>query len=182
MYEVFRQKRRAVCAGAEQRQALRLRAADMFAGGIRPPRVAQQLGVTRKSAYEWHRAWQIAGKAALASKGASGTGCKLTDEQLTHLETALEQGAATYGWSDQRWTASRVATLIAETFHVSYTARDVVYLLRRLGWSFQVPAHWAARRDNARVAEWTRRVWPAIKAPGRLGDRGWCSPTNPAKS
>lgn len=54
----------------ERREALRLRAADMFSGGIRPPRVARLLGVTRKSACEWHRTWQKGGKAALRSKAA----------------------------------------------------------------------------------------------------------------
>jgi transposase len=165
-----------------QREVLRLRAADMFAGGVRPPRVAQLLGVTRKSAYEWHRAWQAGGKTALASKGAAGGGCKLTEEQLVRLEAALEEGAAAYGWSDQRWTASREAELIAEMFRVSYTARGAAYLLQRLGWSFQVPVHRAVRRDEERVAEWSRWVWPAIKAPGRPGDRGWCSPTSPARA
>ncbi|MFC3982701.1 helix-turn-helix domain-containing protein [Streptosporangium jomthongense] len=77
--------------------------------------------------------------------------------------------------------APRVAVLIAETFHISYTSRGVSYLLRRLGWSFQVPAHRAVRRDETRVTEWGRRAWPAIKAPGRPGDRSWCSPTSPAR-
>ncbi|WP_371786494.1 helix-turn-helix domain-containing protein [Streptosporangium subroseum] len=118
-----------------KRERLRFRAADMFAGNIEPPRVAQLLGITRKSAYEWYALWSEGGKVALASKGAAGNGCKLTDEQLTQLEEALEQGTAAHGWDDQRWTTSRIAVLIAERFQVSYTARGVAYLLGRLGWA-----------------------------------------------
>ncbi|WP_433380102.1 IS630 family transposase [Streptosporangium sp. CA-115845] len=166
----------------DRRQRLRFRAADMFAGGITPTRVAQLLGITLKSAYEWHALWSRGGKAALVSKGAAGNGCKLTAEQLRLLETLLGQGAAVHGWDDQRWTSPRIALLIARKFHVCYTPRAVAYLLRRLGWSFQVPAHRAGQRDEARVATWVKRVWSAIKAPGRPGARGSSSPTSPARA
>ncbi|MEV4753483.1 winged helix-turn-helix domain-containing protein [Streptosporangium sp. NPDC049248] len=166
----------------ERREALRLRAADMFSGGIKPPRVAQLLGVTRKSACEWHRAWLKGDKAALASKGAAGTGCKLTEAQLTRLEAFLDEGAIAHEWDDQRWTSARIAALIAERFHVRYTPRGVAYLMERLGWSFQVPAHRAARRDDEELAGWKRRVLPALKAPGRPGAPGSSSPTSPDRT
>ncbi|WTL69610.1 hypothetical protein OG339_43500 [Streptosporangium sp. NBC_01495] len=102
----------------ERREALRLQAADMFSGGISPPRVAHLLGVTRKSACEWHRAWLKGDKTALVSKGAAGTGCKLTQEQLARLETLLDEGAIAHGWDDQRWTSACVAALITERFHI----------------------------------------------------------------
>ncbi|MBG0831739.1 IS630 family transposase [Planomonospora sp. ID67723] len=169
-------------AERERRQALRFQAADMFAGNIAPPRVARLLGITRKSAYEWHALWRRNGKAALASKGAAGAGGKLTQRQLERLQALLEQGAAAHGWADQCWSAARIALLIAERFRIHYTARGVAYLLKRLGWSFQVPAHRALRRDEARVATWVRRVWPAIKVPGRPGAPGSSSPRSPAKA
>ena len=153
----------------------------MFCGGIPPPRVAHLLGVTRKSACEWHRAWLKGGKAALVSKGAAGTGCKLTQAQLTRLEELLDKGAVAYGCDDQRWTSARIAALIAERFHVRYTPRGVAYLLERLGWSFQVPAHRAARRNDEQIASWRRRVLPALKAPGRPGAPGSSSPTSPGR-
>lgn len=166
----------------DRREAVRFQAADMFAGKITPPRVARLLGITRKSAYEWHALWKRGGKSALTSKGAAGTGCRLTDAQLERLEALLGEGAVVHGWDDQRWTAARVAVLIADRFHLSHTPRGVAYLLKRLGWSFQVPAHRAARRDEAQIATWIKRVWPAIKAPGRPGARGSSSPTSPARA
>lgn len=150
----------------------------MFAGGISAPRVAQLLGITRKSACEWRRAWREGGKAALISKGSSSR-CQLTDAQLDRLEEELKRGAAAYGWADQRWTLSRVTLLIKELFGVSYTVRGVGYLLRRLGFSPQVPAHRAAERDEEQVAGWGKRVWPNIKASRRPGMPGSSSSTSP---
>ncbi|MBG0831753.1 IS630 family transposase [Planomonospora sp. ID67723] len=75
-----------------------------------------------------------------------------------------------------------MAVLIAQTFHIRYTSRGVTYLLQRLGWSFQVPAHRVARRDEDQVATWVKRTWPAIKAPGRPGARGSASPTSPVRA
>lgn len=152
----------------------------MFCGGIQPLRVAHLLGVTRKSACEWHRTWLKGGKGALVSKGAAGTGCKLTDSQLVRLEAFLDEGAIAHGWDDQRWTSARIAVLIAGRFRISYTPRGVAYLMERLGWSFQVPSHRAARRDEEEIAGWRRRVPPALKAPGRPGAPGSSSPTSPA--
>ncbi|MER5642892.1 winged helix-turn-helix domain-containing protein [Streptosporangium sp. NPDC002524] len=133
----------------ERRERLRFRAADMFAGEIAPARVARLLGITRKSAYEWYALWRRGGREALVSKG-SGSGRKLTDEQLARLEEALEEGAAAHGWDDSRWTTERVAALIAERFQVSYTARGVAYLLDRLGWTgrFRLPVRRTARRPG----------------------------------
>jgi putative transposase len=153
----------------------------MFAGGITPPRVACLLGVTRKSACEWHRTWLKGDKSSLASKGAAGAGCKLTEAQLVRLQRLLDQGAIAHGCDDQRWTSARIAALIAERFHVRYTPRGVAYLLERLGWSFQVPAHQAARRDDDQIAGWKRRVLPALKAPGRPGTPGSSSPMSPGR-
>ncbi|GAA3413087.1 hypothetical protein GCM10018952_28460 [Streptosporangium vulgare] len=138
----------------ERRERLRFRAADMFAGEIAPAQVARLLGITRKSAYEWYALWRRGGRAALASKG-SGSGRKLTDEQLARLEEALEEGAAAHGWEDGRWTTERVAALIAERFQVSYTARGVAYLLDRLEWTgrFRLPVRrttWRPGRQGGR--------------------------------
>lgn len=44
------------------------------------------------------------------------------------------------GWPDQTWTLSRIKTLIGRRFHESYTVQSVAALLKRHGWSCQVPA------------------------------------------
>ena len=44
--------------------------------------------------------------------------------------------------------AGAVATLIGWLFHVRYTLRGTSYLLHRIGFTPQVPAHRAAERDK----------------------------------
>ncbi len=151
-------------AQREKRERLRLEAAELFAAGIEPPQVALRLRVSRNSAYRWRRAWVAGGTSALASKGPSGSPCRLSRRQLERLAAALEAGPAVYGWEqDQRWTGARVALLIGRLFHVRYTVRGATYLLHRLGFSAQVPIHRAAERDEQAVTTWKESAWPEIK-------------------
>lgn len=110
--------------------------------------------------YEWRRSWRAGGDGALASKGQGGYACKLDEQQLTRLRAALDLGPAAYGRSDdQRWTLARIAALIRRAFHAEYTLRGVSYLLHRTGFSWQVPAHRAAERDEDAVAAWRTQTW-----------------------
>ena len=137
-----------------RRERVRLQAASMFEQGIAPVRIAKLLRVTPKSVYQWRRAWRAGGDAALASKGQGGYACKLDEQQLARLRAALDLGPAACGWSeDQRWTLARIAALIRRLFHVTYTLRGVSFLLHRTGFSWQVPVHRAAERNEAAIAD-----------------------------
>ena len=101
---------------------------------------------------------------ALASKGPSGSDCRLSDADLAALAAALEEGPAAHSYvEDQRWTLARVADLIARLFRRRYTLRGVSYLLHRMGFSPQMPARRAVERDEAAIQIWRRRRWPAAK-------------------
>ena len=72
---------------------------------------------------------------------------------------------AAHGFAhDQRWTLGRVKTLIGRLFHVGYTIEGTSKLLRRHGWSPQVPVRQAMERDDEAVIVWKDQVWPDIKA------------------
>ena len=151
-------------AQGERRERLRLEAAELFGAGVEPPQVAVRLRVSCNSAYRWRRAWEVGGTGALASKEPSGSPCRLPARQLERLAAALEAGPALYGYTeDQRWTGARVAALIGRLFHVRYTVRGATYLLHRLGFSAQVPAHRAAERDEQAVTTWKESTWSEIK-------------------
>ena len=108
------------------------------------------------------------GEGALASKGAGGNPCKLDEEQIAQLLAALDAGRAAYGWEqDQRWTLARVAALVMRLFGVSYTLRGVSFLLHRLGFSPQVPAHRAFERDEDAVAAWRSATWAKVRGSRR---------------
>jgi putative transposase len=154
--------------GRFRREQVRLQAAEMFEHGEDARQVAASLRVSAKSVYQWRRAWQSGGEAALASKGAGGNPCKLDEEQVAQLRAALEAGPAAYGWAqDQRWTLARVEALTERLFSVSYTLRGVSFLLHRLGFSPQVPAHRAFERDEDAVAEWRTATWAKVRGSRR---------------
>ncbi len=88
---------------------------------------------------------------------------RLSEKQFAQLEAELAKGPETHGWEDQRWTLSRVETVIGRRFHLTYTIQGVRKLLVRKGWSCQVPARRAVERDDEAVAEWVKGVWPCAE-------------------
>ncbi|MEV4808196.1 winged helix-turn-helix domain-containing protein [Nonomuraea sp. NPDC049421] len=58
-------------------------------------------------------------------------------------------------------------TLIGRLFHIGCTIEGVGKLLRRHGWSVQVPSRRALERDEQAIATWEQKVWPAVKPPRR---------------
>lgn len=153
----------------------------MFAARIGPRQVAARLQVSTKSAYTWRRAWAAGGEQALASKGPSGPARVLSEAQVVRLVATLQDGPAAAGWvEDQRWTLSRVRTLIGRMFHKTVALSTVWYVLRRAGFTPQQPTCRAAERDEQTIAHWRRYQWPAIKGPRAGWARGSSSPTSPA--
>jgi putative transposase len=150
--------------GRAKREAVRLRAAGWFAEGVSVPEVARRLRVSRTAVYGWRLRWRRGGAQSLASKGPGGSRCRLDEPRLRRLANALDEGPAVHGFgADQRWTPARVSDLIARMFHTRYTLRGTSYLLHRIGWSVQVPAHRAVERDEQAIATWRREVWPVGK-------------------
>jgi transposase len=93
-----------------------MQAAELFEQEIKPPEVARRLRVSPKSAYQWHQLWRDGGVRALASRGPSGSRCRLSPRCLEKLAAYLDEGPAAHGWvEDQVWTAARVATLIGRS-------------------------------------------------------------------
>ena len=136
----------------------------MFAGGAPPSQVAAVLEVSVKSARLWRRAWTAGGVEALASKGPPGPDRVLSDAQLARLRARLELGPAAAGYGeDQRWTLARIGALIATMFHVRVSTFTVWHVMRRLGYTAQLPVHRATERDEQAIAHWRRYQWPALK-------------------
>jgi putative transposase len=150
--------------GRAKREQVRRQSAEWFAQGVAVPEVARRLRVSRTAVYGWRHAWRAGGEQALASKGPSGSRCRLDDARLRRLADALDEGPAAHGFGvDQRWTLVRVSDLIARMFHTRYTLRGTANVLHRLGFSVQVPSHRPVERDDEAIASWRRETWPAGK-------------------
>jgi transposase len=164
------------------RERVRFAAAQMFTEGAGNGQVARRFRVSPMSVSRWRRAFDAGGLDALASKGAGGATCKLTDAQLDELQAVLDAGPAAYGWGeDQCWTLVRIAGVVADRFGVDYTLGGLDYLLHRIGWSVQVPTRRAAERDEDKVAAWKDEQWPVVKGWRRTWERGCASKTKPAR-
>ena len=152
-------------AEQQRRERLRLDAAGRFARGDSTPEIAADLRVTERTVRRWRQAWRDGGTAALRSRGPVSRE-RLSPRQWARLELELGKGPLAHGFAgDQRWTLGRIKTLIGKLFHVGYTVEGTWRLLRRHGWSCQVPVRQAMERDDAAVAVWKDQVWPDIKAP-----------------
>jgi transposase len=141
----------------------RLQAAQLFQKGVYPAEVARRLGVRRQSAHQWFKAWQARGKEGLKSRGSAGRKSRLSPQQLELIRAALIAGPVKRGYKTDLWTLPRVAHLIEDLTGQRYHPGHVWHLLRSLGMSCQQPTRRAVERDEAKITEWKKRTWPAIK-------------------
>jgi transposase len=159
-------------------QTRRLRAAELFAAGVRQAEVARQLEVSSQAVSVWHARWKEGGTEALYSRGPSGPAPRLSDAQLATIEQALLEGATAHGFTGELWTLNRVATVIERLTGVRHHPAWVWALLRhRLGRSVQRPVRRAAERDQAAIDRWVKERWPKIKGTPNGAEPAWSSST-----
>lgn len=105
------------------------------------------------------------------SPGLEGAGVAAAAQRRTlrRARRELLKDPVAHGWRYQTWTLSRIKALIGRRFHKSYTVQGVAALLRRHGWTCQVPARRAVERDESALAGWGRR--PGRRWKGRGGAR-----------
>jgi transposase len=95
----------------ERLQGRRLRAAELFATGVRQAAVARQLGVSLQAVSVWHARWRADGLDGLRSRGPTGPTPKVSDAQLGQVERALLEGATANGFTGELWTQDRIALM-----------------------------------------------------------------------
>ncbi|MEV1081040.1 winged helix-turn-helix domain-containing protein [Streptomyces sp. NPDC050211] len=161
------------------RKGIRMLAAERFAAGEPSSAIANELRVSVRSIQRWRRLWDKGCPRALRSAG-SASPPRLSETQFAQLEAELAKGPVAHGWPDQRWTLSRIKTVIGLRFHQSYTLQGVRKLLIRHGFSCQVPARRAVERDEDKVTGRVKETWPQVEGPRRRSTPGSSSRTSPA--
>jgi putative transposase len=152
-------------AEQQRRERLRLEAGGRFARGDGVSEIARDLRGHRRVGPPV-AAVLAGGRSRGAEVPGAGVAERLSPQQFARLEAELRTGPLAHGFAgDQRWTLGRIKTLIGKLFHVGYTVEGTWKLMRRHGWSCQVPVRQAMERDDAAVAVWKDQVWPDIKAP-----------------
>jgi transposase len=161
-------------------EQVRRLAVSMFLDGDPPDVVAETLGVSERSVWRWAARWRgrgRAGDAALATRPGRGRPPKLTARQAGQVLRWVERSPCAFGFATERWTAPRLAAVVAERLGVRLNHRYLNDWLRRRGVTPQVPPRVPRERDDAAVAAWVADVWPGIKKRRPTAGRRWRSRT-----
>jgi transposase len=112
----------------DKRIAQRLSAVLWVADGRTQREVADLLGVVQRQVRKWLRTYRTQGLEALCTLHHRGDPGRLRPAQIERLKAEIATG--------RFLTAQQICDWIAETFHVTYTARGVRDLLHRIGVSY----------------------------------------------
>ena len=149
-----------------QQEERRLEAGRLLlAGELTQAEIARRMGVTPRTVSEWAKRMRHnnLGLDALKSRPKSGRPPRLTPQQWGEVLEALGLGAIAAGFPTERWTLSRVRTLIQKRWGVAYHAHYLSEKLKSLGWSSQTLAVQAKEWDEELVRAWLAKDWPRIK-------------------
>lgn len=148
----------------EQKEERRLVAVALLQSGrMSQAQIARHLGVSRRTISIWARHITEGGKDALRRRVHPGRKPRLDAKQWQQVLDTLQQGAQAAGFPTERWTLSRIQSVILDQFGVHYNAHYLSERLHRLDWSVQEPAAPARERNDQLVEAWLKGDWPRIK-------------------
>ena len=150
----------------EQLAERRLAAGRLLrAGHLSQAEIARRLGVSPAAVCQWAKQLREfpRGLAGLRRHPKPGRPPRLTPAQWREVLTILARGAKHSGFETERWTLPRIRAVIHRRFGVVYHVDYLSSRLRSLGWTPQVPAVWAAERDEELIRAWLDRGRPRIK-------------------
>jgi transposase len=149
-----------------------MRALELKQQGWKQRDIATALDTSEAAVSQWLAAARSGGPDALLSHTSRrGSIPKLAIEQVQLIPDFLWHGPEAYGFRGDVWTCGRVVDVIAEEFGVSYSESQVSRLLKRVGWTPQVPITRAIQRDEEAIERWRVESWPALKKKARREHR-----------
>lgn len=144
------------------REWRRLRVLCLKQQGWGQREIADSLDVREETVSRWLGRAQVGGRAALLSRPIPGRPAGLSPRQRRMIPEFLWHGPEAYGFRGSVWTCARVAKVIEEEFGVSYEKTQVSRVLKRLGWTPQMPIRRAVQRDEQAIERWRAVTWPRL--------------------
>ena len=144
-------------------EVLRRRCAALHQQGWKQAAIAQALGLTQGWVSRTLIKYRQQGQDALTWRKPAGATAKLTNTQLAQLVEELNKGAEHHGFPGQIWTRSRINEVIKKRFGVSYDPSQIGRLLKKVGWSRQLPQRKASQQDPQAVEQWRQQRLAELK-------------------
>ena len=145
-----------------------MRALELKHLGWKQRDIAAALGVTDGAVSQWLATARRGGPdAVLSHLSHCGRIPKLTAQQIRLIPDFLWHGPEPYGFRGDVWTCDRIAGVLYQEFGASYSKSQVSRLLKRLGWTPQVPIIRAIQRDEEAIERWRVEAWPVLKEKAR---------------
>lgn len=143
-------------------EARRRRAAKYFQEGRTKYWVAKHFKVSFSASGEWYRRWE---ENTLEARK-PGKREKLSREQKKELSRMILRNPTKYGYKTQLWTLDRITSCVHKELKVSYKPRSLSHMLHTLGFSCQKPERRAKERNEKKIAEWKKVIWPTLLKKG----------------
>jgi len=147
-------------------------AITMHEQGHKPLAIANALGVSVRTVYQWIAHYREGGREALVSRKPPGRKSRLSQQQKEQLVQMLHKTPEENGFVGRYlWTQQLIADLIEREFSIKYHHDRIGRILKTLGFSHQKPARRASERDEVQIQQWREQVWPQLlkKVPSVAG-------------
>ncbi|MEA2054146.1 MAG: helix-turn-helix domain-containing protein [Candidatus Thermoplasmatota archaeon] len=109
----------------------RLRGILLLKKNYKPGEVAEILGVTERTLYNWKKQYKQSGYNGLKTKPIPGRNTILDEEDMKKLKELLQMR--------DYWASKEVRELIKNEFDIVFTPRHIPRILRKLGMTYQKP-------------------------------------------
>lgn len=132
--------------------------------GYSPDLVADIMGFSRSSVYEWLSRYDHGGYQALESRTAPGAKPKITPKMEAWLkEIVLTSTPQMHGYNTVLWTRDILSELLAKRFGVVVSGVSVSLHLKKLDLTYQKPCYRDLQRDEREVERFLIHTFPRIQ-------------------
>jgi transposase len=148
--------------GQVRRRALALQLLDQ---GYGPSEVAKQVGVSRRSIYNWSEQFQAQGLVGLVDRPGRGRKRKANELYRQQLEAALAQEPRAYGYGFGIWTLNRLRRHLFEQTGINLSRNRLRALLKELAYVYRRPKHALPEAEAEAVVLFQQKLALVKKKP-----------------